>query len=88
MLKKYCDLNLNFFQLDPVMYKLYGVLVHAGYSCNSGHYYCYVKGSNGMWYEMNDNRVSSHFILFFSLLKLKSDSREIVHCFSVFNNII
>ena len=59
----YVILNHIFFhllleQLEPVMYKLYGVLVHSGYSCNSGHYYCYVKGSNSMWYEMNDNRVS------------------------------
>ncbi|XP_043352494.1 ubiquitin carboxyl-terminal hydrolase 36 isoform X1 [Dermochelys coriacea] len=28
---------------DPVMYGLYAVLVHSGYSCHAGHYYCYVK---------------------------------------------
>uniref|UniRef100_A0A8D0FDX4 Ubiquitin carboxyl-terminal hydrolase 36 n=1 Tax=Strix occidentalis caurina TaxID=311401 RepID=A0A8D0FDX4_STROC len=32
---------------DPVMYSLYAVLVHAGYSCHAGHYYCYVKVSPG-----------------------------------------
>jgi len=42
----------------PVLYKLYAVLVHSGFSCNSGHYYCYVKAANGIWYEMNDSRVS------------------------------
>lgn len=30
---------------DPVMYGLYAVLVHSGYSCHAGHYYCYVKVS-------------------------------------------
>ena len=31
------------------MYGLYAVLVHSGYSCHAGHYYCYVKvrGSGG-----------------------------------------
>ncbi|KAK2529648.1 hypothetical protein Q9233_006815 [Columba guinea] len=28
---------------DPVMYGLYAVLVHSGYSSHAGHYYCYVK---------------------------------------------
>ncbi|XP_062480393.1 LOW QUALITY PROTEIN: ubiquitin carboxyl-terminal hydrolase 36, partial [Pezoporus occidentalis] len=43
---------------DPVMHGLYAVLVHSGYSCHAGHYYCYVKASNGQWYEMNDSVVS------------------------------
>lgn len=30
---------------EPVMYGLYAVLVHSGYSCHAGHYYCYVKVS-------------------------------------------
>uniref|UniRef100_A0A8C3CLL4 Ubiquitin carboxyl-terminal hydrolase n=1 Tax=Cairina moschata TaxID=8855 RepID=A0A8C3CLL4_CAIMO len=42
---------------DPVMYGLYAVLVHSGYSCHAGHYYCYVKASNGQWYQMNDSLV-------------------------------
>lgn len=33
---------------DPVMYGLYAVLVHSGYSCHAGHYYCYVK-VGGVW---------------------------------------
>ncbi|OCT97278.1 hypothetical protein XELAEV_18009503mg [Xenopus laevis] len=28
---------------EPITYGLYAVLVHAGTTCNSGHYYCYVK---------------------------------------------
>uniref|UniRef100_A0A8C3J3Z1 Ubiquitin carboxyl-terminal hydrolase n=1 Tax=Calidris pygmaea TaxID=425635 RepID=A0A8C3J3Z1_9CHAR len=42
---------------DPIMYSLYAVLVHSGYSCHAGHYYCYVKASNGQWYQMNDDLV-------------------------------
>ncbi|XP_054717252.1 ubiquitin carboxyl-terminal hydrolase 36-like [Uloborus diversus] len=42
---------------DPVLYRLNAVLVHTGASCNSGHYYCYVKNSNGYWYIMDDQRV-------------------------------
>ncbi|XP_041077584.1 ubiquitin carboxyl-terminal hydrolase 36 [Polyodon spathula] len=42
---------------DPVMYGLYAVLVHSGYSCHAGHYYCYVKASSGQWYQMNDSMV-------------------------------
>ncbi|KAI9352015.1 hypothetical protein BDR26DRAFT_832456 [Obelidium mucronatum] len=40
-----------------VLYELYGVLVHAGSSCNSGHYYSYVKAPNGIWYSKNDSDV-------------------------------
>ncbi|KAJ8245967.1 hypothetical protein GJAV_G00262240 [Gymnothorax javanicus] len=43
---------------EPVLYHLYAVLVHSGFSCHAGHYYCYVKASNGQWYEMNDSSVS------------------------------
>uniref|UniRef100_A0A7N8WNZ9 Ubiquitin carboxyl-terminal hydrolase n=1 Tax=Mastacembelus armatus TaxID=205130 RepID=A0A7N8WNZ9_9TELE len=46
---------------DPVMYGLYAVLVHSGYSCHAGHYYCYVKASNGQWYQMNDSMVHSKY---------------------------
>ncbi|NXT01996.1 UBP36 hydrolase, partial [Jacana jacana] len=42
---------------DPIWYSLYAVLVHSGYSCHAGHYYCYVKASNGQWYQMNDDVV-------------------------------
>ncbi|KAG4089138.1 cysteine proteinase [Neocallimastix lanati (nom. inval.)] len=55
-------LNLNPYmsksQHENAIYHLYAVLVHYGGSCNSGHYYCFVKNSNGNWYEMNDSSVS------------------------------
>ncbi|XP_073683856.1 ubiquitin carboxyl-terminal hydrolase 42 [Garra rufa] len=43
---------------DPQLYALYAVLVHSGFSCHAGHYYCYIKASNGQWYQMNDSSVS------------------------------
>jgi hypothetical protein len=39
-------------------YKLYAVLVHQGYSCDSGHYYAYVKAPNGQWNRMDDDDVT------------------------------
>ena len=44
-------------------YKLYAVLVHSGFSCHSGHYYCFVRNSNNFWYCMNDSVVSSDLLL-------------------------
>ncbi|XP_041086154.1 ubiquitin carboxyl-terminal hydrolase 42 isoform X2 [Polyodon spathula] len=44
---------------EPVIYVLYAVLVHSGFSCHAGHYYCYIKASNGQWYQMNDSVVST-----------------------------
>ncbi|CAI5723256.1 unnamed protein product [Hyaloperonospora brassicae] len=38
-------------------YELHAVLVHAGYSTDCGHYYAFVKGASGQWYEMNDDSV-------------------------------
>ncbi|KAI1293741.1 Ubiquitin carboxyl-terminal hydrolase 36 [Halotydeus destructor] len=42
-----------------LMYRLFGVLVHMGGSCNSGHYYCFVRNSNNTWHIMDDARVGS-----------------------------
>ncbi|XP_069340879.1 ubiquitin carboxyl-terminal hydrolase 17-like protein 6 [Eulemur rufifrons] len=43
----------------PLIYLLYAVLVHAGRSCQSGHYFCYVKAGNGQWYKMDDAKVTA-----------------------------
>eukprot|EP00250_Pteridium_aquilinum_P022204 c25323_g1_i6 orf=919-2988(+) len=40
-------------------YLLYAVIVHAGYSQDSGHYYSYVKDVNGKWFCCNDAHVTS-----------------------------
>ena len=41
------------------VYDLIGVLVHAGSSMNSGHYYSYVKAQNGFWFEMDSESVTN-----------------------------
>eukprot|EP00887_Chlorella_sp_A99_P006830 scaffold2.g6830.t1 len=40
------------------LYDLYAVLVHAGHSVHSGHYYAYVRGASGLWYICDDAQVS------------------------------
>lgn len=57
-------------------YKLFGTIVHSGYSQESGHYYAYIKDAMGRWYCCNDSFVSVStlqevlsekvYILFFS----------------------
>ncbi|XP_027154171.1 ubiquitin carboxyl-terminal hydrolase 23-like [Coffea eugenioides] len=55
------SLDLKPFVTGPydgeLKYTLYGVLVHAGWSTHSGHYYCFVRTSSGMWYSLDDNQV-------------------------------
>ncbi|KFP75253.1 Ubiquitin carboxyl-terminal hydrolase 42, partial [Acanthisitta chloris] len=42
---------------EPLIYALYAVLVHSGFNCNAGHYLCFIKAGNGLWYRMNDDSV-------------------------------
>ncbi|KAJ3626913.1 hypothetical protein Zmor_004151 [Zophobas morio] len=42
---------------EPVLYQLYGVLVHDGLTLHSGHYHCYVRGSNQLWQCIDDELV-------------------------------
>ncbi|XP_050770316.1 ubiquitin carboxyl-terminal hydrolase 42-like [Gymnogyps californianus] len=42
---------------EPLLYALFAVLVHSGGSCHAGHYFCYTKASNGLWYKMDDTAV-------------------------------
>lgn len=39
---------------EDCQYRLYGVIVHEGHSCNSGHYHAFVRNSTNIWYSMND----------------------------------
>ncbi|XP_031147109.1 ubiquitin carboxyl-terminal hydrolase 42 isoform X2 [Sander lucioperca] len=57
---EYLDLQpfMSQSQGEPQVYGLYAVLVHSGFSCHAGHYFCYIKASNGQWYQMNDSSVS------------------------------
>eukprot|EP01122_Echinamoeba_exundans_P009149 TRINITY_DN316_c0_g1_i2.p1 TRINITY_DN316_c0_g1~~TRINITY_DN316_c0_g1_i2.p1 ORF type:complete len:508 (-),score=71.62 TRINITY_DN316_c0_g1_i2:117-1640(-) len=43
--------------LQSCQYELYGVLVHIGGGCRSGHYICYVKSASGVWHRMDDSSV-------------------------------
>nr|XP_023415811.1 ubiquitin carboxyl-terminal hydrolase 17-like protein 6 [Cavia porcellus] len=43
----------------PLLYTLYAVLVHAGFTSHSGHYFSYVRAGDGHWYKMNDNKVTA-----------------------------
>ncbi|QHO28880.1 hypothetical protein HN51_026311 [Arachis hypogaea] len=62
---------------DPLPeYKLFGTIVHSGYSPESGHYYAYIKDAMGRWYCCDDSCVTvaslqevlseKVYILFFS----------------------
>jgi len=42
---------------DKLKYELYGVLVHSGHTCNSGHYYSFCKTPAGSWFCYNDSDV-------------------------------
>ncbi|CAL5187219.1 unnamed protein product [Lathyrus oleraceus] len=65
-------------------YKLFGTIVHSGYSPESGHYYAYVKDAMGRWYCCDDSCVTlatlqevlseKVYILFFSRTNQKSAS--------------
>ncbi|XP_006178316.2 ubiquitin carboxyl-terminal hydrolase 17-like protein 6 [Camelus ferus] len=46
-------------EAGPLDYVLYAVLVHSGWSCHRGHYFCYVKAGNGQWYRMDDAKVTA-----------------------------
>lgn len=46
-----------------VRYKLYGVLVHSGASCHSGHYFSFVRTGSGQWFRMDDTTVSLCFLV-------------------------
>ncbi|XP_004440648.1 PREDICTED: ubiquitin carboxyl-terminal hydrolase 17-like protein 6 [Ceratotherium simum simum] len=43
----------------PLIYILYAVLVHAGWSGHNGHYFCYIKAGNGQWYKMDDAKITA-----------------------------
>ncbi|XP_069891442.1 ubiquitin carboxyl-terminal hydrolase 17-like protein 6 [Dipodomys merriami] len=43
----------------PLLYDLYAVLVHAGSSSHTGHYFSYIKAGNGQWYKMDDTKVTT-----------------------------
>ncbi|MCI11661.1 ubiquitin carboxyl-terminal hydrolase 25-like, partial [Trifolium medium] len=71
--------------MDPQPeYKLFGTIVHSGYSPESGHYYAYIKDAMGRWYCCDDSCVTlaslqevlseKVYILFFSRTNQKPAS--------------
>ncbi|XP_027561941.1 ubiquitin carboxyl-terminal hydrolase 42-like isoform X5 [Neopelma chrysocephalum] len=44
---------------EPLLYSLYAVVVHSGDTCLDGHFFCYTKASNGLWYKMDDESVDN-----------------------------
>ncbi|NXS84224.1 UBP42 hydrolase, partial [Erpornis zantholeuca] len=44
---------------DPLLCSLYAIVVHTGDTCLEGHFLCYTKASNGLWYKMDDEFVDS-----------------------------
>ncbi|XP_071583001.1 uncharacterized protein [Heliangelus exortis] len=38
-------------------YSLYAVLVHSGENYHTGHYFCYTKARNGIWYKLENSSV-------------------------------
>ncbi|XP_023560575.1 ubiquitin carboxyl-terminal hydrolase 17-like [Octodon degus] len=43
----------------PLWYTLYAVLVHAGSTSHSGHYFAYIRAGDGHWYKMNDSKITA-----------------------------
>ncbi|KAF1861686.1 hypothetical protein Lal_00026101 [Lupinus albus] len=48
------DKNSN----EPMKYDLYAVVVHAGISATSGHYFCYVRSAPDIWNKLDDSQVT------------------------------
>ncbi|NXE42792.1 UBP42 hydrolase, partial [Ptilorrhoa leucosticta] len=44
---------------EPLLCSLYAIVVHRGDTCLEGHFLCYTKASNGLWYKMNDESVDN-----------------------------
>ncbi|CAN8194279.1 unnamed protein product [Coccothraustes coccothraustes] len=44
---------------EPLLYSLYAIVVHSGDTCLEGHFLCYAKASNGLWYKMDDESVDN-----------------------------
>ncbi|NXC38197.1 UBP42 hydrolase, partial [Penelope pileata] len=56
---EYLDLRAYMSQSigEPLLYALYAVLVHSGVNSHAGHYFCFIKAADGLWYQMNDATV-------------------------------
>ena len=41
-----------------LVYHLYGIVVHKGLTTDVGHYFSYVRAADGIWYLMDDDKVT------------------------------
>ncbi|RLV99279.1 hypothetical protein DV515_00010031, partial [Chloebia gouldiae] len=44
---------------EPLLCSLYAIVVHSGDTCLEGHFLCYAKASNGLWYKLDDESVDN-----------------------------
>ncbi|CAK8540369.1 unnamed protein product [Lathyrus sativus] len=42
----------------PLKYDLYAVVVHIGFSSDSGHYFCFVRTAPDTWHKLDDSKVT------------------------------
>ncbi|KAI5438053.1 hypothetical protein KIW84_023969 [Lathyrus oleraceus] len=49
---------LNEINNVPLKYDLYAVVVHIGFSSNSGHYFCFVRTAPDTWHKLDDSKVT------------------------------
>ena len=64
---------------ESLLYSLYAVIVHEGSSMGSGHYVCYAKAANSLWYCFNDcsvRQVSEKHVLTQSAYILMYESKD------------
>eukprot|EP01080_Neovahlkampfia_damariscottae_P004359 gene4359-7715_t len=56
--EKFCKINVGEKEEIKNIFDLKSIIVHSGSSPNSGHYTCYIKNSDEIWYECNDNVIT------------------------------
>lgn len=60
----------------PILYKLYAIVNHEGYSCRSGHYVSFTL-RHGQWLSLNDSFVSPN--IYYIYMHIIND----VYCLSL-----
>ncbi|XP_032932940.1 ubiquitin carboxyl-terminal hydrolase 17-like [Catharus ustulatus] len=71
---------------EPLLYSLCAIVVHSGDTCLEGHFLCYTKASNGLWYKMDDDYVENcdihtvlgqqAYLLFYTRMKVVPSQRN------------